>query len=279
VSQKCLKDLYYCKEQQVREGPEKMESDDIFSSCHSIAWAQLLSYIDETRCDCSTAPVFKLSDLATVYSERLSQLSSDKLSENATSSVNRTHLKERLLSHYPNLRAQVEGCNALLVFGSDIGPELRKACQTDSDEDALHLAKAAVIVRRDIFTASQRFLGSFGDDYQENAIPPNLLAVIVMILEGPSITNQNRGSKVPAALSVSQLLVFNSVKHKQRVESVNTITDFRRSQTQETLVTLLPLYVGLLLHATTRKRSLVDRLSHVHFLNPGQTPVVGMDQP
>ena len=62
--QKCLKDLYYSKEQQMREGPEQIEANDFFASCHSIAWAQLLSYIDKLRCHCLTAPVFKLSDLA-----------------------------------------------------------------------------------------------------------------------------------------------------------------------------------------------------------------------
>ena len=76
-----------------------------------------------------------------------------------------------------------------------------------------------------------------------------------MILEGPSINDQSEDT-TPTALSISQLLRFNSIKHK-RMQDTSQSNFVRHSSTQETPV---PTYLGLMLHAHTRKRELVDRL-------------------
>lgn len=165
-----------------------------------------------------------------MYYDRLCQLIGDHASSKR---VNSTHLKGRLLDHFPHMRQQAEGCDVLLVFDSDIGPALRKACQHDHDEDAVYLAKAAEIVCHNIFDTAKPFAGTFTDHCQKDCVPPNLLALIAMILEGPSIKSQTHRHKIPAALTISQLLIFNSVKHKRRVDPVIN-TDYRRSHTQET---------------------------------------------
>ena len=41
------------------------------------------------------------------------------------------------------MRAQKKGRDILLVFEEDIGTALAKACELDSDSDAVHLARAA----------------------------------------------------------------------------------------------------------------------------------------
>ena len=38
-----------------------------------------------------------------------------------------------------------------MAFEEDVGAALAKACDLDSDKDAVHLARAAQIVRRHIF--------------------------------------------------------------------------------------------------------------------------------
>ncbi|KAG0717680.1 hypothetical protein GWK47_053918 [Chionoecetes opilio] len=60
-------------------------------------------------------------------------------------------------------------------------------------------------------------------------------------------------STTTAALTVSQLLVFNSVKHARSVES----TSVRHSRERESP---LPLYLSLKIHAVTRSRGLIDTL-------------------
>ena len=80
----------------------------------------------------------------------------------------------------------------------------------------MHLVRAAKVVRREMFKHTFSFDGSFTEKCQESVIPHSLLALIKMILEGPNIKFQTQLAHTAdskAALSISHLLVFNSVKH------------------------------------------------------------------
>ena len=70
---------------------------------------------------------------------------------------------------------------------------------------------------------------------------------------GPNIKHQNSAGTT-AALSISQLLMFNSVKHARAVDSSGTVCHSRDRETP------LPLYVALKIHAVTRNRNLTDTL-------------------
>ena len=48
----------------------------------------------------------------------------------------------------------------VLISNKDIGFALREACDHDADNDAFHLARAAKIVRRDMFKLNNQFSGS-----------------------------------------------------------------------------------------------------------------------
>ena len=85
-----------------------------------------------------------------------------------------------------------------------------------------------------------------------------LLALVSMIVEGPSIKEQMADTN-PAAIATAQILKFNSIKHK-RTRGTTSSTSVRHSVAQETP---LPIYIGMMLHAHTRKKELVDRLSHL----------------
>ena len=85
---------------------------------------------------------------------------------------------------------------------------------------------------------------------------PSLLALVNMISDGANNKHQNQLANIsttPAALTLSQLLVFNSVKHACSVES----TSVRHSRERETP---FPLYLTLKIHAVTRSRGLIDTL-------------------
>ena len=75
-----------------------------------------------------------------------------------------------------------------------------------------------------------------------------------MILRGTSIDLDQPREVSCAARSITQLMMFNSVK-RERKEKKSGST--RHSSVRETP---LPLYMGLLIHAKTRKRELVDIL-------------------
>ena len=169
--------------------------------------------------------------------------------------VHTTRLKHRLLAQFRDMRAQKNGRDILLAFEEDVGAALVKICESDNDNDAIHLARAAKIVRSQMFGEAKSFTG-FSVGCQEESVPSRLLALVTMILEGPSIKDQSE-DRTPAALSIAQLLKFNSTKGKRdNASSVHV----KHSTAQETPV---PRYIGLMLHAHSRKRELIDRLNHL----------------
>ena len=83
-------------------------------------------------------------------------------------------------------------------------------------------------------------------------MPQILLALVYMILEGPHTKCQSLGESSQAALTLAQLLKFNSVKHARKTEEGS-----RHVISQDTF---LPVYIGVMLHVKTRKKELIDRL-------------------
>jgi len=81
-----------------------------------------------------------------------------------------------------------------------------------------------------------------------------------MILDGANIKDQtnlvNTDTTRPA-LAISQLMVFNSVKHARNVDSSSSA---RHNRSQETP---LQLYLSLKIHAVTRSRGLVDTVCYL----------------
>ena len=76
-----------------------------------------------------------------------------------------------------------------------------------------------------------------------------------MIQEGPDIVHQTQLGTSPStssAHSISQLLMFNSVKHTR---SANATSSTHHSRDRESP---LPIYIALKMHGLTRKRTLVD---------------------
>ena len=150
------------------------------------------------------------------------------------------------------MQAHSKGRDVLLAFNDDIVAALADAYEQDSDSDAVHLAKAAHIVRQKLFDNPKPFDGSFDKKCQEQSVPEELIALVNMILNGPSIKDQSHESSTPETLAISQLLKYNAVRHRHKKGET-----IRHCASQETP---LPVYIGLMLHAETRKRELVDKL-------------------
>ena len=72
----------------------------------------------------------------------------------------------------------------------------------------MHLARAAQVVRKEMFEKKFSFDGSFKQSSQQNAVPQSLLALVNMILDGPNIKHLTQLTNATASLSISQLLVY-----------------------------------------------------------------------
>ena len=246
---KCLAGLYN-RATTVKSDGESIDEMNAFSG---IAFAELVMYIEEVhQVDEVGAPIFKLSDLGQLYSSRMEQLG-----VKLDTRVHTTRLKHRLLAQFRDMRAQKNGHDILLAFEEDVGAALVKICESDNDNDAIHLARAAKIVRSQMFGEAKSFTG-FSVGCQEESVPSRLLALVTMILEGPSIKDQSE-DRTPTALSIAQLLKFNSTKRK-RDNASSVHVKHSTCTAQETPV---PRYIGLMLHAHSRKRELIDRLNHL----------------
>lgn len=55
----------------------------------------------------------------------------------------------------------------------------------------MHLAKAAMLVRKELLAQNQCFNGTFDTNCQRSAVPDLLLTLVNMILEGPGVMNKN----------------------------------------------------------------------------------------
>lgn len=113
----------------------------------------------------------------------------------------------------PELDVYTEGKEVKLAFSSDIGAALHFAHDYDN-ELAVHLAKAGMLVRKELSAQNQCFNGTFDTNCQRSAVPGLLLALVNLILEGPGVMNKNEQETMgmKAGVMLSQLLIFNAVK-------------------------------------------------------------------
>ena len=221
------------------------ESSD--NTTQSTAFAELISYMCSVLENEDITPVFKVSDLKTLYTDRINQLGGN------ASALHSTRFKEKILTHFPELEAHSEGRDVLLVRNDFIGKSLRRACHLDSDDEALCLSQAANIIRRDMVeNKCTPFDGSFPEDCQEKSVSPLLLTLVTMIMFGTNIKNQANYMSQPS-LSLAQLLTYNTCIRRWRQSKGTRHLEWRE--------TPLPLFLGTLVHCKTRSRTLVETLN------------------
>ena len=244
---RCLTKLYTRYRSYIRVKESTGNSEYIRPD--SIALAELISHIEEfAGSDDGMHHIFKLSDLVKLYTNRLEQLGG-----NLSTRVNSTRLKEKLIEKIPTLEANQSKYGVILSFKSGVGDVLLHATDKDSDSDAIVLMRAAQIVRKDILQMHYKFNGSLVDDsYDIN--PASLIALVNMILAGTNINTDTEDNNILSSviLSLTQLLVLHTMKRSRKDRQ-----SIRHNLDRETL---LPLYLGILVHNKTRKRDLVDTL-------------------
>ena len=82
------------------------------------------------------------------------------------------------------------------------------------------LLKAAKIVRQDLFGSNSLFNGNFDYSSEESSVSKSLLVLLRMILEGTPTNSESSYATNQGALSLAQLIKFNSVKHERREATI-----------------------------------------------------------
>ena len=93
----------------------KDQAADTKFQLEGIALAELITYIEEAHESSDSITVFELVDLANMYTSWMEQLGAD-----TEALVHTTQLKERLLSHIPELEAYKQGRDIFLGFKEDL---------------------------------------------------------------------------------------------------------------------------------------------------------------
>lgn len=208
------------------------------------AFAEVVTYIYEQKLlNLTSEPsVFKVTELACLYTQRLLQLGV------SIPIVHKTRFKKQLLDHVPELKEFQNGREVLLSFNKDVGPFLSKAC---SYSDALLIEKAAFLLRREMLQFKSRFEGHFQKEYVNNCVPHQLMQFFESSLSGVKIGREKlKPSKEETALA--HLFQFNC--H----QTYSTDASFHRHSSQRE--TAFPVYLGLSVFSKYRKEALVDLL-------------------
>ena len=240
----CLLDLYrksYRKENET-------VFDDTDKRIYRQVLAELVQYMEQRAKDENTY-TFKLVDLAKLYKERVKEVGG-----HTPDRVHTTKLKNRMLSHVETLREFSDNRFSYLTFDETLGDVIKSYHEQSRDEEAFVLSEAAKILRRDIFDKNfDEFDGSLSKKCQDNFIPLSLKSFIDMVLQGNKINSNIKGLE-QASLTISQLLIQSSMKRVRHNQ--NRANKMRNNKSRESP---LGIYLGLLIHAKTRKRELIEK--------------------
>ena len=241
----CLADLYNRERAHLRAEELKNAGEMGTGKAYPIAFSELMTYIMETKAasDHSTPPIFRLSDICKLYKQRLQHLGIK------TPDVHSTRLKDQLLMHIPELEAKRSGRDVLLAFEKDVGTILADASKYG---EAIHLAKAAGMIRNDMLHHKSQFDCTSHDICPEDAVPSSLLQFVCMIEHGADIKSQLQHGASKSDLAMAQLLQYNCFAKYKADAQIH-----RHSKDRETP---LAVYIGLSVFAKTRKRQLIDML-------------------
>ncbi len=139
---KCLTSFYNRHRSQQRHSTDHSHQ----VNPQSLALAEVVSYIEEYgQLGENLNHVFKLTDLKTLYSERLQQLGGDTKGQ-----IHSTRLAQKLQQHIPTLEVHNSKSGTLLSFKEDVGDALLEACHTDSDDEAIMLMRVAKRLRKEM---------------------------------------------------------------------------------------------------------------------------------
>src|SRR6218665_2530513 len=138
----CLITIYK-QASHVQTSPVQLDSEvlQVRVNSESLAFANVVSYMEDVRQDESTPTVFRLSTLVDLYLEQL-KLHGFQV-ENRVQS---TRFKDRLLQNCRDLTAVMHGRDVLLTYNDHLGTTL-KLSTSNADTDAIHLMHTAKIIR------------------------------------------------------------------------------------------------------------------------------------
>ena len=207
---------------------------------------ELTSYTYIEKAVDSGTLLFQLTDIHSMYVNHLEDFGINKQN-------NKTRLKVDALEKFPEAQEQHDGKNTIIVFEEGMRNMLKEALKKrDFSEDVTVLAKAAKIVRDDIFNHDHfTFTGSFPPRCQEDSLPSSLKSLVSLILNDPNLKDQDRHES-QACLTISQLILHIIKKRPSKLDAKPRHTLQREPP--------IRVYIGLNKHQVARSKKLIQQL-------------------
>lgn len=211
-----------------------------FDETYSSVFQEIVELIENSR-QSTEQEFYKLSQLAKTMSERLDELGFEKVT------VHTSRLKDQLMSAIPGFRADKIGREILLSFDENVKHLVSSAIKNEYNTKADILEAAMNILRETYIDKPQDvFSGSLNKSFcPENTVSSTLVTFISGLTGSDSADSKT-------AENIAQLIQFNSVKNRKPQASYAR-HNVNREQP-------LPVYIALLVHSLTGKRSLIDEL-------------------
>ena len=123
----------------------------------SLALAEVMMYIEDRlqSCEDEVTPFVKLSEVRKFYCHCLEQLVAVFMT------VNATRLKEDILKLNLNLEANFHKKEIYILYKDDLAAALEYSRDNSGISDAVHLSKAAKIVRSEVVQSKLEFTDTF----------------------------------------------------------------------------------------------------------------------
>ena len=167
----------------VRKNEQEVGGSSEESKVKARALVELFTFIENGVEDGTF--YFKFSTLHQMYEESVRLLGFEK-------ETNRTQLKEKLLAYFPQAEQQIDGKSKILVFEQGMQQMLKQAMACDYEGDALLLAKAAKLVRKDVMGYNGfHFDGNFGHGCQQQSVLSSLITLVSMFFNGADLKDQD----------------------------------------------------------------------------------------
>lgn len=205
----------------VRDHDSKTKTEKEGLVIQGIVEAEIVEYIWLVLDSVSETPVFRLCDLLTLYKNRMVKYGSIEMY------IHPSRFKERLLYLLPELSAIKKGREILLTVSDRCGHAIYDAC--DFKNDGVCLVKATYYYS--LFVSMLiHGTGNFDDDDKEND-------------EDDATNNES---------AIAQLLCYNTKKRQSKNKKTHQLS---KNETP------LPQYIGLMIHAKTRQKNLINDLA------------------
>lgn len=211
-----------------------------FEESYNSVFREIVQRIENSRRS-SQLQFYKLSQLAKTMSERL-----DKLGF-ANVTIHTSRLKDQLTLAVSGLRADKIGRDIILSFEENVQRLISSAIKNESDSKEDTLAKSVNILRETYIDNNETvFSGTLNQSFcPDNTVSQTLVQFVSLLIGGDAAD-----SKISE--NIAQLIQFNSVKNR-KPQAAYVRHNIKREQP-------LPIYIALLVHSLSGKRSLIDEL-------------------